>query len=148
MPNFIDLKISAISGYTGLTSQEAQQRAKQYGLNVRPAKKRKSGLRRFVDIFTEPMMFLILVTGVLYFIFHDWIEAVIILISIIPIGLIEFVQEGRTDKAIEVLDKFMVQYALIYRDGKLQKLETTCNFGYIEFGTDHTHISSQGCSGN
>ena len=31
---------------------------------------------------------------------------------------------------------------------ELQKLETTCNFGYIEFGTDHTHISSQGCSGN
>src|SRR3989339_633732 len=124
MPNFIDLKISAISGYTGLTSQEAQQRAKQYGLNLRPVKKRKSGLRRFVDIFTEPMMFLILATGVLYFFIHDWVEALIILLSIIPIGLIEFVQEGRTDKAIEMLDKIMVQYALIYRDGKLQKLET------------------------
>jgi len=124
MPNLADLKISTLSGYTGLTSQEAQQRAKQYGLNLRPPKKHKSGLRRLVDIFTEPMMFLILATGVLYFFIHDWVEALIILLSIIPIGLIEFVQEGRTDKAIEMLDKIMVSHVLVYRDGALQKMES------------------------
>lgn len=30
----------------------------------------------------------------------------------------------------------------------LKELSTTCKFGYIGFETDHTHISSQGCSGN
>lgn len=33
-------------------------------------------------------------------------------------------------------------------NAKLEELKTTCNFGYIGFETDHTHISSQGCSGN
>ncbi len=124
MPTITDLKISQIANYVGLNSADAQLAQKQYGLNLRPVAKRKTWLHRLWDIFTEPMMFLILATGVLYFFFHDWVEAVIILASIIPIGLIEFIQEGRTDKAIEVLDKFMVQYVLVYRDGKLQKMES------------------------
>jgi len=117
------LKIVDIFKYIGLSSSEANERQRIYGFNIRPAKKRKTWLKRLWDIFTEPMMFLILCTSALYFIFHDTLEAIIILASIVPIGLIEFIQEGRTDKALEVLDKYMVQYCLVYRDSKVQKLE-------------------------
>ena len=118
-----ELNIKSLESYLGLGSAEAGVRQKEYGLNMRPAKTQKTWLRRLWDIFTEPMMFLILCTGFLYFFFKDFTEAIIILFSILPIGIIEFIQEGRTDKAIEALDKIMVSHTLVYRDGQIIKID-------------------------
>lgn len=118
-----ELNIKSLENYNGLGSAEASVRQKEYGLNARQARKKKTWLKRFWDIFTEPMMFLILCTGFLYFFFKDWLDAIVILISILPIGVIEFIQEGRTDKAIEALDKIMVSHALVYRDGQIEKVD-------------------------
>lgn len=110
--------------YKGLTSAEALERIKQYGLNIRRSVKQKTWHKRLLHIVSEPMILLILATAVVYYFIGDQLEAMIILLSIIPIIFIEFAQESKTNEAIKVLDKMLTEYCMVYRDGQIIKLES------------------------
>lgn len=110
--------------YKGLTSVEAVKILAKIGPNARPPIKHKTWLKRLWDIFSEPMMLLILSGAGIYFLMGDAKEALILLCAIIPIGLMEFFQESRTDNAIKILDQMAVEVCQVYRDGELQKLES------------------------
>ncbi len=110
--------------YEGLTSEQAKEAQNIYGLNVRPVGKRRTWINSLWDIVSEPMILLLLVSSVIYFLIGDRVEAIILLVSIIPILIIEFIQEKRTDEAINALDKMMVEFCEVYRDGQVQKLES------------------------
>lgn len=109
--------------YKGLTSAEAREKIKQHGLNIRRAVKQKKWYRRLLKIVSEPMILLILATAVVYYFIGDQLEAIILLGSIIPIILMEFAQESKTDEAIKVLDKMITEYCMVFRDGQIKKLE-------------------------
>lgn len=110
-------------GYNGLSQVEAERRLKEYGLNARPTVNKKTWLKRLVDIFAEPMMLFLIVAAVVYFLLGDKLETIILLLTIVPIALIELFQESRTDEAIAALDKMMVQFVEVYRDGTTHKIE-------------------------
>ena len=112
------------ANYKGLTSSEADSRLKEFGLNARPAIKHKSWFKRFWDIFSEPMMLLIIAGSAIYFLMGDVHEAIILLCTIVPIGLMEFFQESRTDNAIKILDQMSTEVCQVYRDGELHKIES------------------------
>ncbi len=108
----------------GLSSLEAGVRLKEYGENARPRQKSKGKIRRLADIFFEPMMLLLLATGVVYLFLGDKVDTIVIFISIIPIAIIEFIQEERTSNALALLDGLMVDKCKVFRDGNLITLET------------------------
>ncbi len=110
--------------YIGLSTTEAQVQLNKFGFNSRPAIKHKNWLKRLFDILTEPMIILLVITTIVYFFLGEKIEATILLISIIPVIMIEFFQEQKTDQAIRVLDKMMVQSSMVYRDGKTINIES------------------------
>ncbi|MFZ2189190.1 MAG: cation-translocating P-type ATPase [Candidatus Magasanikiibacteriota bacterium] len=109
--------------YQGLTSTQVEELLKVHGENSRPAVKNKTWVRRLFDIVSEPMILLLLSAAVIYFFIGDKLEAVILLCSIIPILAIEFFQESKTDEAVRALDKMMVQYVEVFRDGERKKIE-------------------------
>jgi len=110
--------------YKGLTSAAAKDILAKAGLNARPATRHKGWFKRLWDIFSEPMMLLIMSGSVVYFLMGDRFEAIILLSAIVPIGLMEFFQESRTDNAIKILDQMAVEVCQVYRDGKLEKIES------------------------
>ena len=110
--------------YKGLTSVEARERVKQHGLNIRQGVKQKTWYKRLFSIVSEPMILFILATAAVYYFIGDQLEATILLISIIPIIVIEFAQESKTDEAIKILDKMITEYCMVYRDGRIVKLES------------------------
>ena len=112
------------SKYIGLSSEQAKINQAKYGLNIRPATKKITWLHRALEIATEPMILLLLAASTIYFILGDHTEAIILLISVIPVITMEFIQQRRTDQAIQALDKIMVEFCQVYRDGKMQKMET------------------------
>jgi len=109
--------------YLGLTTNQAKSATDEYGLNVRPATKQRTWLSTFWRIISEPMILLLLVSATVYFFIGSKTEAFILLVSIIPILIIEFIQEQRTDEAIKALDKMMVEFCEVYRDGQVKKME-------------------------
>ncbi len=112
------------SKYTGLTSQQATENQIKYGLNTRPVLKKATWLKRAWEIVSEPMILLLFAASIIYFFLGDQTEAIFLLISVIPVIAMEFIQQQRTDQAILALDKIMVAFCQVYRDGKMQKMET------------------------
>jgi len=109
--------------YAGLTTSEAMARLKLYGPNQRPTRPPKRWFKQAWEVFSEPMMLLILITALFYFVLGELIEAVIFLVAVIPIGLMELLEKKKTDNAIAVLDKLMVEYCMVFRDGSVTKIE-------------------------
>ncbi len=123
-PDSIEAIIAEGKSYHGLSSLEAETRLKEYGYNARPQAKKKNQFGRLWRIFSEPMMLLLIATAVVYFLLGDSVEAIVVALSIIPIGIIEFFQEQRTNKAIEILDTLLVEECQVNRDGRLLTLES------------------------
>jgi len=109
--------------YQGLTSSQVEELLQTHGENSRPVVKNKTWIKRLFDIITEPMILLLLAAAIIYFFIGDKLEAIILLCSIIPILAIEFFQESKTDEAVRALDKMMVQYVEVFRNGVREKIE-------------------------
>lgn len=109
--------------YQGLTSAQAKTAQTKYGYNIRPVAKRKNWFKSLLDIISEPMILLLLISATVYFFIGDKTEAFILLVSIIPVLIIEFFQQQRTDQAIKELDKMMVEFCEVYRDDQVTKME-------------------------
>ena len=109
--------------YRGLTKSEASERIAEFGRNVRPVKKKIHPLKKLFLTFAEPMMIMIIATGVIYFFIGDKIQGSIFFLSIIPIGLMSYFQERRTDRAVAELDKALQETCKVFRDKKLTTLD-------------------------
>jgi len=109
--------------YRGLTSAQARSLLEKYGENSRPVVKGKTWLSRLFGIVGEPMILLLLAASAVYFFIGDKLEAIILLCSLIPILAMEFFQETKTDEAVRALDKMLVQFTEVFRDGKIFQLD-------------------------
>ncbi|TAN32516.1 cation-transporting P-type ATPase [Patescibacteria group bacterium] len=110
--------------YRGLSSAEAEKLLKQYGLNEPPKPKKRGVIGRALKIISEPMMLLILATAAIYYFVGDFIESLIFAGSVVPIAIMEFLQQRRTDRALEELDKLAVSSAQVYRDNKIKIIDS------------------------
>jgi Ca2+-transporting ATPase len=108
--------------YHGLTSEEAEKRLREFGLNAHPKGKQKTWLGRLWGIVSEPMMGLLFATAILYFFIGSTLETIILTLSLIPVILIQFIEEQKTDKAIAALDNLLVEECKVFRDQKLEKV--------------------------
>ena len=82
--------------WRGLTDSEAQLRLRQYGPNTLPAAHKATLLSIALVTLREPMLVLLLSTGVVYLLIGDSREAVAILASIFLVIGISVVQKQRT----------------------------------------------------
>lgn len=91
--------------YSGLNDNEVLKSREKYGANVLTFKKRDSFLIKVLKTIKEPMFMLLLIAASVYFIVGEFIDGLIMLISVLIICTIEFFEEQKTDKAIEELNK-------------------------------------------
>ncbi len=108
----------------GLTSRQAQEQLAKVG----PNEIYKPNPVRFFDIFIEeiqePMMLLLLVTGILYSILGNLGDAITIFAVIILLILSEVVTEFRAKKAISSLAEIGALKAVVKRDGQIIEVKS------------------------
>lgn len=109
--------------YRGLSADEAKAASIRFGYNVRPKSKERTAWRRLGGVFSEPMMLLILATAAVYYFIGEQIEAMIFLLSVVPIGLMQYFQETRADETLAALDRMVVEQCKAWRNKKLVTLE-------------------------
>lgn len=101
----------------GLSEVEAADRLKAEGFNELPRQRRRTLARIATDVLREPMLAMLLGSGLIYMALGDLQEALILLgfagLSI----LITVVQENRTERALEALRDLTSPRALVIRDG-------------------------------
>ncbi len=86
----------------GLTDQDARERLKAHGKNILVPKKKVRiwGLLAFLK---EPMLWLLVIAGIVYYLLGDIAESVITIIAVVPIAVVDVAIELQTDKALEKL---------------------------------------------
>ncbi len=101
----------------GLTQAEAAARLSAEGYNELPAPARGGTLRVVLDVLREPMLALLLASGVVYLVLGDLTEALILLAFALTSVVVTAVQQARTERVLEALRDLTSPRALVIRDG-------------------------------
>ncbi len=101
----------------GLSSEEAKERLKKYGLNEIPEYKEPLWHRIFRR-FWGPIPWMIEIAAILSAMVHRWEDFTIILIMLFVNAGLDFYQEHKALNAIEALKKKLAKKAVVLRDGK------------------------------
>jgi cation-transporting ATPase F len=109
------LELLASNPETGLTPDEASNRAKIFGLNVITAKKTKGPLIRFLLQFNQPLVYILLAAALITFFLKEYVDSGVIFGVVIVNAVIGFFQESKAVKAIEALAKTMTTEATVIR---------------------------------
>lgn len=110
------------SATEGLSQKAASERLSQTGSNTLTAEKKVSFWKEFFEELREPMVLMLLVTGVLYAIWGELSDAITIFVIILTLNTVEVVNEVRSKKAIASLRKLAEPTTSVRRDGKYAEI--------------------------
>lgn len=102
----------------GLTSQEVQRRIERYGANELKGKKGKHPIVLFLLQFNQPLLYILLVAGLIKALLGQWVNAGVIWGVTVINAIIGFVQESKAESAIAALASSVTTDAVVRRDGQ------------------------------
>ena len=106
----------------GLSTVEAQRRLAKDGPNELPVSRPRGLLRLLRDVVTEPMFLMLVACGAIYMALGDLHEALMLLGFVFVVMGITFVQQRRTERALEALRDLSSPRALVVRDGQPRRI--------------------------
>jgi magnesium-transporting ATPase (P-type) len=104
----------------GLKQSEAKDRLKQFGPNLLRPPQRRGPLVRLLLQFHNILIYILLVAGLATALLEHWIDTGVILGVVVINALIGFIQEGKAERALEVITQMLSLEATVIRDGKRQ----------------------------
>ncbi|MFZ6754027.1 cation-translocating P-type ATPase [Undibacterium sp. Dicai25W] len=107
---------------TGLSTTEAQRRLLSDGVNELPTARPRSLLGIAWAIVREPMFILLIACGSIYLLLGSRQDAAILLGSVVIIMSMSFVQERKSERALEALRDLSSPHALVLRDGEQKRI--------------------------
>ena len=102
---------------SGLTSAQADERLLEHGPNRLRPEKREPFWKEFLEELKEPLILLLLGVGVLYAVWGELRDALVIFGVILTLNTVEVVNEQRAKKAIRSLRTLAEPTASVMRDG-------------------------------
>lgn len=109
----------------GLPSAQAARQQERFGKNELEAKQSRSILLMFLIQFKNPLLYILLIAGVVKAFMGSWIEAGVITGVAVLNALIAFTQESKAESAIQALASSVTTEALVRRNGETRKLSST-----------------------
>ncbi len=109
----------------GLTSSQATSRLSEYGANQLKQIHKVSWLRRYLRLYKDLMIILLLVSSVISFYLGDHRTSYVLIALVLFNTGIGFIQEFKAERVMESLDRLVVPEAKVLRDGNLQSLAST-----------------------
>ena len=104
--------------FKGLTNNEVVISREKNGTNIQKQRKKESLINKILSIFKEPMFLLLIIAASVYFIVGEYGDGITMLIFVLAVCTIEFIQETKTDKALEELNKLSSLNVKVIRNGK------------------------------
>lgn len=111
------------SSAEGLTDSEVQKRQERYGLNELEEKKPTPLYVLFLTQFADILIVLLIIAAVASFLIGDVIDAGVILLAVLLNTIIGFIQEYRSQKAVESLKGLITKHAVVKRNGKTSEID-------------------------
>lgn len=102
----------------GLTTKEAQSRIRKYGENRISEEKSIGRIEIFLEQFKSPLIYILLVAGIISLFFKEYIDAGVIFAAVFLNTIIGFFQENKANNSLSQLKKMIEHKTLVYRDGR------------------------------
>ena len=109
--------------YTGLTDEHAEQLLRKNGENRLEAEKRPGALKIFAGQFRDVMVLILLAATAVSALMGEIYDAVTIIAIVLMDAILGFMQEYRTERTLEALEKMTAPTAKLIRGGKISETE-------------------------
>lgn len=109
----------------GLTSSEAKKRLEKIGSNVLPEKSPPSSFSIFISQLKSPLVYILLVAGIVTFVLKEYSDTIIILFAVTLNTVLGFIQERKASKALLALKQLIHPTAHVLRDGKRTEIDVS-----------------------
>lgn len=100
----------------GLTEEEARKRAGLFGPNEMKEKVEFSSLKLFLDQFRSPLIFILIIAGLVTTFLKDWLDTGVIFAAILVNVLLGFYQESKAENILELLKSYVRTRTRVRRD--------------------------------
>jgi len=101
----------------GLSDEEAKRRLQEFGPNELVERKRVTPLQIFLGQFKDIFVIMLLIATVISFLVGEIVDASTIAAIVVLNSVVGFVQEYRSEKAMEAMKKLTAPKARVLRDG-------------------------------
>jgi len=101
----------------GLSREETERRLREYGYNELKERKRVTPLQIFLGQFKDVFVIMLLIATAISFAIGEVVDAATIAAIVILNSIVGFIQEYRSEKAIEAMKKLTAPKARVLRDG-------------------------------
>ncbi|XP_048372116.1 calcium-transporting ATPase type 2C member 2 [Sphaerodactylus townsendi] len=115
-------KIFQVDLETGLSEFSVLQRRVKHGWNEFVVDNTEPIWKKYLDQFKNPLILLLLVSALVSVITREYEDAVSITMAVIIVVTVAFIQEHRSEKSLQELNKLVPPECNCVRDGKLQHL--------------------------
>ncbi|MFB0514058.1 MAG: cation-translocating P-type ATPase, partial [Candidatus Bathyarchaeia archaeon] len=102
----------------GLSSEEAERRLREFGYNELVERERVTPLEIFLNQFKDVFVIMLLIATAISFLIGQIVDASTIAVIVILNSVVGFVQEYRSEKAMEAMKKLTAPKARVLRDGE------------------------------
>ncbi|MDO8488959.1 MAG: cation-translocating P-type ATPase [Candidatus Omnitrophota bacterium] len=109
--------VEELQDLKGLSEKQVQESLKKYGYNELPFQKKRSILAIFFGVVKEPMLLLLIGSGMVYLFLGEISDAVMLLSFVLVVVGITFYQERKTERTLEALRDLSSPRAQVIRDG-------------------------------
>jgi magnesium-transporting ATPase (P-type) len=109
---------------SGLTSAEAAERLERHGPNELQPDEPKSDLAILLDQFTSPLIYILLVAGVVTIAIDEYTDAAVIAAVLVINATIGFIQERRADRSVHALMQLASPSSTVVRDGEQREVDS------------------------
>ncbi len=107
----------------GLSAGEVQKRQSKYGLNEITEKKPTPLIILFLSQFIDVLIALLIIAAIASFLIGDVIDAGVIILAVLLNTIMGFIQEYRSQKAVESLKNLISKSAIVKRDNKISEID-------------------------
>jgi len=107
----------------GLSSKEAAKKLEKYGFNEIEKKREFLWARLVFDQFKSPLIYILLLAGIISLILTEWTDALVIFLAVVVNTSLGFFQEFKAEGALIALQKLIVPHALVIRGKKRKRIE-------------------------
>ncbi len=109
----------------GLDQFEIKHLQETFGPNALTAKKGKGPLKRFLLQFHQPLIYILIVSGIITALLQEWVDSGVIFGVVLVNAIIGYIQEAKAVNALAALARTMTTEATVLRQGEKKHIPAT-----------------------
>lgn len=108
---------------SGLTSSQAEEHLQTYGYNEVARKERKTAAIKFLLLFKNPLILILLLAGMISGLLGEIVNSIIIVTIVLMSVILNFLQESKAEKAAEELRERVATTVTVTREGTQHEIK-------------------------